>query len=68
MLPIRSWNFSQKRLFEETVSLTDPRLVLRLKDNDVLECILAVFIPLISERMTQTSVRRHFESAPIRLS
>ena len=60
--------FLTEILFEETVSLTDPRLLQRLKDNDVLECILAVFVPLILDRMTQTSERRHFESAPIRLS
>ena len=60
--------FLTEILFEETVSLTDPRLLQRLKDNDVLECILAVFVPLILERMTQNSVRRHFESAPMLLS
>ena len=60
--------FLTRILFEEPVSLTDPRLIQRLKDNDVLECILAVFVPLILERMTETSERRYFESAPMRLS
>ena len=60
--------FLTEMLFEETVTLSAPRLLQRLKDNDVLECILAVFVPLILKRLTQTSERRHFESAPIRLS
>ena len=60
--------FLTEMLFEETLSLSDPRLLQRLKDNDVLECIRAVFVPLILERMTQTSARRHFESAPMLLS
>ena len=60
--------FLTEMLFEETLSLNDPRLLQRLKDNDVLECILAVFVPLVLERITETSARRHFESAPMLLS
>ena len=60
--------FLTKILFEETVSLTDQRLIQRLKDDDVSECIHGVFVPLILDRITQTSERRNFGSAPIRLS
>ena len=60
--------FLTEILFGEKVLLTDPRLVQRLKDHDVSESILTVFVPLILKRVTQTYERRHFEAAPIRLS
>ena len=60
--------FLTEMLFEESVKLTDPRLIHRLPDNDVQECIHAVFVPLILDRVIRTTERRSYNSAPIQLS
>ena len=60
--------FLTEMLFEEKVALTDTRLIQRLKDKDVSEAILTLFVPLISKRVTRTVERRNFGSVPIRLS
>ena len=60
--------FLTEMLFEEKVTLTDSRLIRRLPDRDVSECIHAVFVPLILKRITQTRERYNFKVSPIRLS
>lgn len=60
--------FLTEMLFEDKVALTDARLVKRLPDRDVWECIHAVFVPLILNKITQSRKRRSFDPAPIQLS
>lgn len=55
--------FIEELLFGETVSITDPRVVRRLADDDVREYIQAVFIDLVRER-TFTTHKRVEESHP----
>ncbi len=49
--------FLEEILFEESVTLFDPRLCSRLADSDVREHIRAVLIPLIREKITTTEQR-----------
>lgn len=50
--------FLEEILFSEKISLVEPRLIARLRDQDVREHIRAVFIPLIRARTVKTEKRR----------
>ena len=61
-------HFLTEMLFEEQVSLTDERLIRRLKDNDVAAAIEFVFKPLILEKAIHEETRQPLEKPPMRLS
>ena len=61
-------HFLTEMLFEESVSLTDERLIRRLKDNDVAAAIEAVFKPLILEKAIHEETRQPLEKPPMWLS
>ena len=61
-------HFLTEMLFEEPVSLTEERLIRRLKDNDVAAAIEAVFKPLILEKAIHEETRQPLEKPPMRLS
>ena len=61
-------HFLTEMLFEEPVSLTDERLIRRLKDNDVAAAIESVFKPLILEKAIHEETRQPLEKPPMRLS
>jgi hypothetical protein len=50
-------SFIEEVLFQEPISMYDARLEGRLGDPDVATHVLAVFVPLVRERTTQTEVR-----------
>ncbi len=50
-------SFIEEVLFEQAVSLYDPRLAGRLGDPDVATHVLHVFVPLVRDRTMQTEVR-----------
>jgi type III restriction enzyme len=49
--------FLEERLFEEKVTVYDPRLLARLGDPDVREHIRATFVPLLLKKITQVKQR-----------
>jgi len=59
-------SFIEEVLFEEPVSLYDPRLASRLGDPDVATHVLHVFVPLVRERTVQVE-RRGQELPPVSL-
>ncbi len=60
--------FLTEMLFEESVTLTDPRLINRLSDQDVRNTINMVFAQLILDRIIRTADRKEMTSKPIWLS
>ena len=61
-------HFLTALLFEESLTLTDERLIQRLGDPDVADRIHAVFEPLILERIIRTEPRLPTGTAPLLLS
>ncbi|MGA8185452.1 MAG: DEAD/DEAH box helicase family protein [Terriglobia bacterium] len=59
--------FLQEILFREKTTLSDPRLIARLGNTDVVEHVRAVFVPLILKRITKSEQRTR-DGAPALLS
>ena len=64
VLPLLLQTFLKEILFGEKVSLTDPRLISRLGDQDVHEHIRATFVPLIRDKTIETK-KRHVQNQPV---